>query len=335
MENRKPTKELFTEYLSTLDDKTRYRCDNNIDRREVYAYEEKAGKQFVDMNPYEILDMITTFGNDGGDDLGNVWYNTYSSISTMMRAFFDWYNIQYGKQYGVIINPFNQKPLRGKDGIRQKVIEYPNKFSFENIQRVIDKLRSRLDDQRADWCECIILLCYYGFEQSCEDIALIQEQMIDHEHCRINMNGRSIQVSERVIQLLDQVNAMQYMPGQRADSLMLSWHNSYFKLICRRKESKELQNRSLTYIKGTIVKALRRMLAEAGSNLTRRPVYYCGAYDALCCTYGADQAAKMIISKGDGKINEELKEFAFQFNIAARDGTRVKDLLLPYVKLDR
>ena len=75
MENRKPTKELFTEYLSTLDEKTRYRCDNNIDRHEVYAYEEKIGKQFIDMNPEEILDMITTFGKGDGDNLGLVWYN--------------------------------------------------------------------------------------------------------------------------------------------------------------------------------------------------------------------------------------------------------------------
>ena len=330
--NRKPTKELFTEYLSTLDEKTRYRCDNNIDRHEVYAYEEKIGKQFIDMTPYEILDMITTFGNDSGDDLGLVWYNTYPSISTMMRSFFDWYNIQYGKQYGVIINPFSAKPLKGKNGIRQKVIEYPKKFSFESIQSVIDKLHNRLDEQRADWCECIILLCYYGFDQSCKDIALIQEHTIDREHCCIGINGHSVQVSEKVIQLLDKVNAMQYMPGQRIDGLMLSWNDSYFKLICRKKESKELQSRSHTYVSNSIIKGLRRMLRDAGSNLTLRSVYYCGAYDALCRMYGEDQAAAMIISEGDGKINEELKSFAIQYNLTARDGTRVKDLLLPYVK---
>ena len=252
-----------------------------------------------------------------------------------MRTFFDWYNVQYGKQYGVIINPFSQKPLRGKNGIRQKAIEYPNKFSYENIQCVIDKLHSHLDEQRANWCECIILFCYYGFDQSCRDMILIQNSMIDRDRCQIDINERSVQVSERAIELLDKINSMQYMPGQRADSLMLSWHDSYFKLICRQKESKGLQNKSHVYVSDAILKALRRMLSESGSNLTLRSVYYCGAYEALCRTYGEDKAAAMVIAEGDGKINEDLMKFAIQFNMPARDGTRVKDLLLPYVKANR
>ena len=59
------TKQLMDEYFAEQEEQGKdvRRNRSQLDRSEVYAYEERVGKQLVELNADEILEMISTFQN--------------------------------------------------------------------------------------------------------------------------------------------------------------------------------------------------------------------------------------------------------------------------------
>ena len=55
------TKELFDEFFTNYHSEAAKTNRTMVDRPEVYAYEEKIGKQLVDMSVDELLEMLRTF----------------------------------------------------------------------------------------------------------------------------------------------------------------------------------------------------------------------------------------------------------------------------------
>lgn len=106
-----PTKQLFQEYFDSLDSKVAQRIRGQVDRLEVYEFEEQIGKQLVDMNVDELLEMLKTFKSTKNKNRStySLSLSSYSMISSFYRSIFDFYIEHYGI---VMLNPWYNKKLK-------------------------------------------------------------------------------------------------------------------------------------------------------------------------------------------------------------------------------
>ena len=170
------TKELMDEYFSTMDKDTARKTRSHIDRPEVYAYEKEIGKQLMDMNAEEILDMITTFGKaEMSQDGMGISYNSYKQVLVLLRSLFN----MYIENYEIIINPMYNKILKGKEAYKH-LKRGKNTLTFERVQEIIDMIYDGypVNYYMPKYIELIILLFYNGFATSFEILSM-KKDMVD------------------------------------------------------------------------------------------------------------------------------------------------------------
>lgn len=110
------TKQLIDEYF---DEQVRQGKDvrkskNQLDRPELYAYEQKIGKQLVEFDADEILEMISTFQNkknkfayaEEGPKMSANSYKRYISGYKQIFLF-------YVRKYELVRSPYDDPKLKG------------------------------------------------------------------------------------------------------------------------------------------------------------------------------------------------------------------------------
>ena len=300
------TKIYLESYLQTKPEKTRIKIGKMIDRDEVYKYEEKLGKLIFEMDEDELIGMLQTF-NRRSRGKTKISYRTIDAIISLYRGFFNWYidNVE------VIKNPFNSKKLRGRSAEIFYTEGKNEKISKEKIENAIVTLRSRENDEYADYCEAIIRMYFEGFATT-NDIVSMKDEDINHRWKTVIIRGKKHQLSNRLYELLVKIHNKEYLSAYRGEYVMVQFDDSYFKFPTR--ESFMNVERDSSYWQMYLSRVFKNKIASCFDfDVNYRNIYLCGLYEKIVEKYGKEKTDKMIISVWDGEANAILEKEADDF----------------------
>lgn len=322
------TKELFDRFFEEKDESNARKTRPQIDRPEVYEYEEKIGKQLIEMDVDELFEMILSFRGNRSMNTSSfsVSYSSYDQIASMYRSLFNYYidNIE------VIKNPFNDKRMRGTQAV-QRLAKSKEPFNKELVDRIIENLHKDFEPEHAMYYECIMLLFYNGFAKA-EEIVLLDEDMISRKDRTVRLPGRTITLSERCFELLEHVHQMETIEGWRGDFAMVPWQGHYFKYIVRPKKANELQSRDMSEIANVINRAIIvNVKNKYGVDINYRLLYLLGFYESLKERYGNERAKELVVSVRNSEDAADLMGAARLYGVSVDNVTHLKKFLRPFI----
>ena len=327
-ENKLSTKQLFDMFFDGKDEEVTRKTRAQIDRKEVYDFEKKIGKQLVEMDVDELFEMILSFNGNRNMASTNfsISYSSYDQIASMYRSFFNFYidNIK------IIKNPFNDKRMRGTQAA-QRLSRDKEPFSVKFVNEIIEKIHNDVEPNHANYYECIILLFYNGFAKA-EEIVLLDESMISRKDKQVRLPGRTVQLSDRCYEFLEFVHNLDVIEGWRGDFAMATWQEHYFKYIVRPKGIGDFQNRELGEIANIINRAIIvNVKNKYKVDINYRLLYFLGFYESLKRQFGEDRAKELIISVRNSKDAADLMGAARTYGVVVDNVTHLKKFLRPFI----
>lgn len=326
------TKNLFDRYFSELDKDENYKrkIRPQIDRPEVYEYEDKIGKSIFDMDVDELFEMIMSF--KAKQNVKQTEYSislaSFEQVCSLYRAVFNWYidNVR------IIKNPFYDKQMRGSQAFK-KISETKSRepFTKDNMEEIISQLHYDLESERADYIECIMRLYYDGFAHA-REIVELKEEMIDFTERKIRVAGKVINLSDRTFELLIRVHDSTEMPGRRGNYLMMSWHGNFFKYPIRPKSEYDFKDRPQDIIEDFVNRLfIDNVRKRYQININARSVYLLGFYEFLKSRFGEDRSKEIVMSVRDSNAASDLLNTARMYGIVCDNVTQLKKMLRPFV----
>lgn len=328
MKKPETTQELIGEFFKGKDADIVKKTRMQIDRPEVYEYEEKIGKKLIEMNADELFEMILSFGDNRTTKKGGygISYNSYFQIASMYRSLFNFYI----DNYEVIRNPFNDKRMRGTEAA-ERLAQDKESFSWEMVEKVIQDIHAEYEDEKAKYIECIILLYYNGFAKA-EEIVNLTEDMIDFKNKSIRLPGRTVQLSDRCFELLTFVHSLESIGGWRGDYSVVSWQDKYFKYIIRPKEESAFNDRPALEIANLINRRIiNDVKKKFGVAINYRMLYLLGFYDYMVKQKGESRARELILAVRSPEETEDLLKLARDYGVVAENVTHLKRILRPFI----
>lgn len=324
------TKDLMNEYFSKMNEIRAKKNRNHIDRKEMYDYERKIGKQLIEMNAEELIEMVRTFGREKTDSNGTgVAYNSYKQISSMYRDLWDYYI----DHYEVIRNPWYKKELRGREAYK-KLSEGVEPLTWERVEETIQTLYDEYDNGYyvPMYVELIILLFYHGFATAKEIIAM-KRGMVDFDNLIVNLPNKKIHISKRCAKLLEYFYHLDTTDAHTGIYYVVSWHDSYFRFFVRKSRVADFQDRKKEDVCATIVRAMTSQLRQKRRiDLNYRRIYNLGFYDFLCKRLGKQKANELVLSVRSPEDTEILYLLAKEYGISTPEQTTLwKGRLIQYV----
>lgn len=323
------TKELMDEFFSEMNPTAAKKTRSHIDRPEVYAYERKIGKQLIDMNADEILEMITTFGNENMSQDGmSIAYNSYKQILVLLRSLFN----MYINKYEIIINPMYSKTLKGKSAYEQ-LKKGKSALTFERVQEVIDLIYQDYPENYyvPKYTELIILLFYNGFATSFEILSM-KKDMVDFTTQIVHLPNKEVHLSDRCVYLLDYFDKQTEIPAMKGLYYPVSWHGSYFKFCVRESYVDSFDSRSEQEVAAMIVRSMtRRVRQDHNIDLNYRKIYGLGFYDYCVNKYGKEETDDLITSVRVPEKTAKLQAAMDEYGFVCDNITVAKNILYAYI----
>ena len=326
------TKELFDEYFDSLGKTETYikKVRSQVDRSEVYEYEKKIGKQFIDMNVDELFDMLLTFkGNRNLKQTDySITYTSWTQISSKYRDIFNYYI----DNYEVIKNPFHDKRMKGTEAYK-RLAKDKEPFTTEKMEKIISDLERDFPPDRAEYLECIIRLFYDGFANA-QELVMLDECMIDFKFKTITLPGRIIQLSNRTFYLLTLIHDSFKISGSHEEYLLEPWHDHYFKYVIRKKQAQNFQDKDI-YEVGNLINRIIivNVKNKYGIDVNLRTFYLLGFYNHLVEKFGEDRTYELITSLRNSNDAKDLTNAAKLYGVNFGNVTLLKKALRAYIKV--
>jgi len=335
-----PTKQLIDEYIDSefgQDEITLYKVRGGIDRKEIYEYEAKIGKQLMDFTEDEIIDMVCTLQNGRVTSRGEgVSLLTYKNFLSRLRGIFNYYI----EHYEVIRNPMNSKSMRGAaalDKISERVIK---PYSYEDVEQLI--AYAHMDDtpEMGDWLECVILLFYSGCP-SPQELTRIKEDMIDFNANEIHMaNGVTIHPSARCLYLFKKVHEMEIVMGGKGRGvgqyLMYQYKDYYMRYLIvpgMEYEYNQREEEVLSELANKINQQFaKRLSSKYNVKASPRQIYLLGFYDYMVNNLGLDETNDIILSQRDKSKSDIFVSMADQYGVNRCNITEMRNKMRPFVR---
>jgi len=319
------TRQLFEEFFAEQQDESYVkRTRGQVYRPEVFAYEEKIGKQLVDMNVDELFDMVSTFKSEGGFSIS---YTSYDCIAVLYRKIFEYYI----DHYEMMKNPWRDAKMRGAAAY-ERLSSYLEPVTWEIVQNAIDEVYKTNETDRAKYVECVIRLFYNGFERA-EEIVRLKESMIDFEKKEINFFGRTIWLDDRCFELLVEIHNMETMSAWRNEFCMASWHDSYFKFPIRKSEESGFNNRSQILVANLINRTIAERLRKAlGFEINYRMLYLLGFYDYMVKKWGVEETNRLLTPSRERSSVKKLTAVAREYGVSDYNITHIKRNMRPFMR---
>lgn len=324
------TKEVFDLYFKDISSETAKKVRPQVDRPEVYAYEEKMGKQILDMTTDELLELLLSLNNERkfGESNFGISYGSIDQIASTYRSVWNYYidNIE------IIRNPWNDKKMRGM-ALVKKLSESKEKFTYSIIETVIKNLHNEYPEGNyiPKYIECIILLFYSGFAEA-QEIVSLKEEMINFRTHEIRLTGRTVRLSDRCFELLQYVHYLDEIDTPRGMYRAISYNGSYFKFVIREKDVDDFKDRSMTNV-GAILTRKITMLVKKRYNIdiNYRIIYLLGFFDYIVKKTSEERAVELVTSVRNAVDVQELMRYASEYGIVSDNVTYIKRCLRPFV----
>lgn len=339
----KPTKEIIDQFFKDgYKDSTAIKYQPQIDRPELYQYEEQIGKQLFDMNSEELFDMITSFDRKRQLEKNSygLSYRSYDQIASLFRALWNYY-IEVVVPDKPIINPWNSKQMRGR-AIMERISATKEAFTKEKFDNVIFRIQTEFspDNYLREYLECLLRLFFDGIAYP-QEIMSFTEDMIDLKTNEIHLPRTTVHISERTAELVQIVHEYKTVNTWRKELVAYSYHGSYFKLPMMPGkedglggENAEAEFQAMTLVEvGAIV--VRRLSMTARNKLkldiNYRTVYLLGFYEFIKGKVGEQRAKELLLSQKVGEDTHELMSYAKEYGVVAKNPTYLKKILRPFV----
>lgn len=325
------TKEILDGYYESVAGTSAALTRVQIDKAELYAYEMKIGKEFIDMDVDDLFGLIIELKNKrkGKEINYMISHSSYDQISTLFRAIFNWYidNVE------IIKNPLNDKRMKGKEATK-RLAQGREPFRWKIVEDVIKKLHQEKDQDNADYIELIMLMFYNGFSKA-EEVVKLQENMIDHRNHTVKLPGRTVHLSERCYELLQKFHNMEEIEGWRGNYLMASWNGSYFKFIIRQSQEDKLNERPMTAMCDILNRALAVNVNDRfGIKINYHILYLLGFYDFIVSKYGEERTSEMLTSYRNSEDVTALMSAAREYGVEVDNISHLKRYLRPFIEAD-
>ena len=318
----KPTQELFNEFFEN--GAMYYLQANRVhaDRPEVYAYEEKLGKQVFEMTADELFDMLSTFKDANGRPIS---YPLYKRICQVYRGLFDYYS----EHYELIRNTWKSKPMQGS-AAQKRIIAFQEPLTWPKVEQVISQLYQNMETSRAEYIECIMRMFYDGFADAREILSLHEED-IDFKRKTARLQGRTVKLSDRTLEMMFKVHNMPKMTGWREYD-MVPWHDSYITIPVRNPDG-GFQKRDEKESAGSIYRILSQWVRQGMKvDINYQKLYRLGFYDFMVKTYGLERTNEILLSVRDEKATEEIDSAARMYGITDMTSWDIKKHLGEFIR---
>lgn len=325
MRSKFGTDELFNQYFATMSESRALKTRGQIDREEVYEYEEKLNKPLYEFDAMEIIDMMKTFNNKTYIKNFGMSLRSYDYIASNLRNFFNWYidNVK------VIKNPMTDKRIRGFAMSKLIKDDKDEIFTKETLDKLIENIHDSNLEQYAIYMECVLRMFYEGFPTS-KDIVLLKKEDIDFENHTAQVQGRTIKLSDELFNAMVYVNESETFPANHGDYVMVSYDNSFFKFPTREKYT-NIERDSLYWAR-YLSRFISRIKNEQNVNISGRMIYLLGFHDYIVSKIGKERTDELINATRNPAATKELMQYADEYGIRGENVTSIKKSLMQFVE---
>lgn len=327
------TQELLEKYYESKVGTPYAKTRVQIDRPELYAYEQKIGKELIDMSSDDLIGLFIEFGNKRkGKEIEHLTATKSSDqLKSQLNKIFEFYSDTVER----IKNPLNDRKMKGME-LAKRLAQGREPFRWAAVQDIIRKLHSDFDDDNADYVELILLLFYNGFSKA-EEIVGLKADMINHYHKTVKLPSKNtpIRLSDRCYELLMKFNKMDIIAGWRGDYILASWNGSFFKFIVRPSQEYKLSERPKTAMCDIINRCIANKVNDKyDTKINYHILYMLGFYEFIVGKHGEEKANVMITSYRDSDDVAELMCLAKEYGIQVDNVSHLKRYLRPFVVAD-
>lgn len=327
------TKQLMEEYFAEQErqGKDVRRNQSQLDRPEVYAYEQKIGKQLVEFDADEILEMISTFQNkknkfayaEEGPKMSANSYKRYISGYKQIFLF-------YVKHHELVRSPYDDPKLKGIN-IHIHRAESRDRLTWEKVEGILNRLSTKYEYERACYFELIIRLFYDGFANA-QEIINMKEADINTRRREVTVPGRIVRLSERTYQLLLENHKATQMDVHRTKMDMMSWHGSYMKFFVHNGRVSDFSAIDAISVARKITVPISSTIPkDFGISLSFRRLYLLGFYDYLVRNTSEERAKEMILAKSSPAAQEEFMALVDAYPVITDNVFVLKQSLVEFI----
>lgn len=327
------TEQLMKEYFAEQErqGKDVRRNQSQLDRPEVYAYEQKIGKQLVEFDADEILEMISTFQNkknkfayaEEGPKMSANSYKRYISGYKQIFLF-------YVKHHELVRSPYDDPKLKGIN-IHIHRAESRDRLTWEKVEGILNRLSTKYEYERACYFELIIRLFYDGFANA-QEVINMKEADINTRRREVTVPGRIVRLSERTYQLLLENHKATQMDVHRTKMDMMSWHGSYMKFFVHNGRVSDFSAIDAISVARKITVPISSTIPkDFGISLSFRRLYLLGFYDYLVRNTSEERAKEMILAKSSPAAQEEFMALVDAYPVITDNVFVLKQSLVEFI----
>lgn len=287
---------------------------NTIDNDLLFKYEEKIGKELVDMNKEETIQLVRVLLTQSLDpkEQSPILFYTYKQVKLMLTVVCEWYS------YNIEPIPIwlRSPDLKGNKGL-MKILETAAKpLEWQDLLDIFTDMRKQGKNDRADLIELLCGLFHCGFYELSEVINL-KEKDINFRTRQVILPGRVVKLDVRTITLL-QANHKATTFNSFRTSLMRSWNGSYMHFVVSPNYADTFDARP----EKEVAIALNKLLSEYIRNwydlkITFRNIYWLGMYDFFIEKCGLEHTKKLVMSFRNSDDINELLSIASEFGVSS------------------
>lgn len=327
------TEQLMKEYFAEQErqGKDVRRNQSQLDRPEVYAYEQKIGKQLVEFDADEILEMISTFQNkknkfayaEEGPKMSANSYKRYISGYKQIFLF-------YVKHHELVRSPYDDPKLKGIN-IHIHRAESRDRLTWAKVEGILNRLSTKYEYERVCYFELIIRLFYDGFANA-HEIINMKEADINTRRREVTVPGRIVRLSERTYQLLLENHKATQMDVHRTKMDMMSWHGSYMKFFVHNGRVSDFSAIDVISVARKITVPISSTIPkDFGISLSFRRLYLLGFYDYLVRNTSEERAKEMILAKSSPAAQEEFMALVDAYPVITDNVFVLKQSLVEFI----
>lgn len=324
------TKQLISRYFKSIEGTPAEKQRAIIDKTELYDYEEKIGKELIDMDVDDLFGLINELNNkkNGKDIPFMTAHYSFDHLTVLLRAIFNFYI----DTVEPIKNPLYDKRMKGKEATK-RLAQGKETLRFDYVQNIINKVHNDTTEDRADYVELIMLLYYSGFENA-EEIATFKGSAINHRNRTVAMTGRTVQLTDRCYELLQKFEGIDELVEWRTYYLT-TYRGGYFKFIVQEKQLDGFDDRDIRSICNMINRQISVYVNQPyNTKINFSILYWLGFYDSIVKKYGEEETNKMLLSFRNSDDVTKLMNCARDYGVKVDNISHLKRFLRPFVKVD-
>lgn len=324
------TQQLISRYFKSIEGTPAEKQRAIIDKTELYDYEEKIGKELIDMDVDDIFGLINELNNkkNGKEIPFMTAHYSFDHLTVLLRAIFNFYI----DTVEPIKNPMYDKRMKGKEATK-RLAQGKETLRFDYVQSIIDKVHNDATEDRANYVELIMLLYYSGFENA-EEIATFKGSAINHRNRTVAMTGRTVQLTDRCYELLQKFEGIDELVEWRTYYLT-TYRGGYFKFIVQEKQLAEFDDRDIRSICNMINRQISVYVNQPyNTKINFSILYWLGFYDSIVKKYGEEETNRMLLSFRNSDDVTKLMNCARDYGVKVDNISHLKRFLRPFVKVD-